>query len=87
MKHRRKVYFIEFAALLVQRTMEEGHPDLVLKWGQSMFEFLSRCALTIHLFADLKKEMVKINTFIVKTSNNALLSSHLRMVHTALYYR
>ncbi|XP_078122015.1 cilia- and flagella-associated protein 54 [Sander vitreus] len=42
MKHRRKVYFIEFAALLVQRTMEEGHPDLALKWGQSMFEFLSR---------------------------------------------
>ncbi|XP_032388655.1 cilia- and flagella-associated protein 54 isoform X5 [Etheostoma spectabile] len=42
MKHRRKVYFIEGAALLIQRTMEEGHPDLVLKWGQSMFEFLSR---------------------------------------------
>ncbi|XP_034745298.1 cilia- and flagella-associated protein 54-like isoform X2 [Etheostoma cragini] len=42
MKHRREAYFIEFAALLIQRTMEEGHPDLVLKWGQSMFEFLSR---------------------------------------------
>ncbi|XP_045896455.1 cilia- and flagella-associated protein 54-like isoform X2 [Micropterus dolomieu] len=42
MKHRRKAYFIEFAALLLQRTMEEGHPDLVLKWGQCTFEFLSR---------------------------------------------
>ncbi|XP_059208284.1 cilia- and flagella-associated protein 54-like isoform X3 [Centropristis striata] len=42
MKLRHKVYFTEFAALLLQRTMEEGHPDLVLKWGQSMFEFLSR---------------------------------------------
>ncbi|XP_042355674.1 cilia- and flagella-associated protein 54-like [Plectropomus leopardus] len=42
MKLRRKVYFTEFAALLLQRAMEEGHPDLVLKWGQSMFEFLSR---------------------------------------------
>ncbi|XP_054482513.1 cilia- and flagella-associated protein 54-like [Anoplopoma fimbria] len=42
MKLRRKVYFIEFAALILQRAMEEGHPDLVLKWGQSMFEYLSR---------------------------------------------
>ncbi|KAF3840836.1 hypothetical protein F7725_006698 [Dissostichus mawsoni] len=42
MKLRRKVYFIEFAALLLQRTMEEGQPDLVLKWGQSMFQFLNR---------------------------------------------
>ncbi|XP_063751644.1 LOW QUALITY PROTEIN: cilia- and flagella-associated protein 54-like [Eleginops maclovinus] len=42
MKIRRKVYFIEFATLLLQRTMEEGQLDLVLKWGQSMFEFLNR---------------------------------------------
>ncbi|XP_067350709.1 cilia- and flagella-associated protein 54-like isoform X2 [Channa argus] len=42
MKLRRKAYFTEYAALLLQRTMEEGHPDFVLKWGQSMFEFLSR---------------------------------------------
>ncbi|XP_070839803.1 cilia- and flagella-associated protein 54 [Chaetodon trifascialis] len=42
MKLRRKAYFIEFAALLLQRTMEEGHTDLVLKWGQSIFGFLSR---------------------------------------------
>ncbi|XP_073335740.1 cilia- and flagella-associated protein 54 [Pagrus major] len=42
MKLRRKAYFIEFAALLLQRTMEEGHTDLVLKWGQSIFKFLSR---------------------------------------------
>ncbi|XP_029304212.1 cilia- and flagella-associated protein 54 [Cottoperca gobio] len=42
MKVRRKVYFIEFAALLLRRTMEEGYLELVLKWGQSMLEFLSR---------------------------------------------
>ncbi|XP_041808606.1 cilia- and flagella-associated protein 54-like [Chelmon rostratus] len=42
MKLRRKAYFVEFAALLLQRTMEEGHTDLVLQWGQSIFEFLSR---------------------------------------------
>ncbi|XP_033182211.1 cilia- and flagella-associated protein 54 [Anabas testudineus] len=42
MKVRRKAYFLEYAALLLQRTMEEGHLDLVLKWGQSMFEFLCR---------------------------------------------
>ncbi|XP_068572705.1 cilia- and flagella-associated protein 54 [Cebidichthys violaceus] len=39
---RHKVYFIEFAALILQRAMEEGHPDLVLKWGQSMFEVFCR---------------------------------------------
>lgn len=54
MKLRHKVYFIEFAALILQRAMEEGHPNLVLKWGQTMLEFLSRCALTFHLFTDLK---------------------------------
>ncbi|CAK6953846.1 cilia- and flagella-associated protein 54-like [Scomber scombrus] len=42
MKLRRKAYFIEFAALLIQRTMEEGHTDLVLKWGQTILEFLCR---------------------------------------------
>nr|XP_046266152.1 cilia- and flagella-associated protein 54-like isoform X1 [Scatophagus argus] len=42
MKLRHKAYFAEFAALLLQRTMEDGHPDLVLKWGQSIFEFLTR---------------------------------------------
>ncbi|XP_056253277.1 cilia- and flagella-associated protein 54-like isoform X3 [Seriola aureovittata] len=42
MKVRRKAYFTEYAAVLLQRTMEEGHHNLVLKWGQSIFEFLSR---------------------------------------------
>ncbi|XP_030602315.1 cilia- and flagella-associated protein 54 isoform X2 [Archocentrus centrarchus] len=42
MKLRRKVYFTEFAALLLQRTMEEGHLDLVLEWGKSLFQILSR---------------------------------------------
>lgn len=44
MKLRHKVYFIEFSALILQRAVEEGHPDLVLKWGQNMFDFLCRCA-------------------------------------------
>ncbi|XP_072231582.1 cilia- and flagella-associated protein 54 [Leuresthes tenuis] len=42
MKIRRKPVFLEFAALLLQRTMEEGQLELVLTWGQSMFQFLSR---------------------------------------------
>uniref|UniRef100_A0AAQ5ZBU7 Fibronectin type-III domain-containing protein n=1 Tax=Amphiprion ocellaris TaxID=80972 RepID=A0AAQ5ZBU7_AMPOC len=42
MKLKRMPYFTEFAALLLQRTMEEGHIDLVLNWGQNMFELLSR---------------------------------------------
>ncbi|KAL7389232.1 hypothetical protein ABVT39_000211 [Epinephelus coioides] len=41
-KLRYKAYFTEYAALLLQRAMEEGPPDLVLKWGQAVFEFLSR---------------------------------------------
>ncbi|KAM8897416.1 cilia- and flagella-associated protein 54 isoform 3-T3 [Spinachia spinachia] len=41
MKLRHKVYFIEFAALILQRATEEGHPNLVLKWGETMLEFLS----------------------------------------------
>ncbi|XP_071372086.1 cilia- and flagella-associated protein 54, partial [Centroberyx affinis] len=42
MKFRRKACFIEFAALLLQRTMEENQPDLVIQWGENIFEFLSR---------------------------------------------
>ncbi|XP_034463390.1 cilia- and flagella-associated protein 54-like [Hippoglossus hippoglossus] len=42
MRVRRKAYFPEYAALLLQRTLKEGCPDLVLKWGQSIFEYLSR---------------------------------------------
>ncbi|KAM4545334.1 cilia- and flagella-associated protein 54-like isoform 3-T3 [Odontesthes bonariensis] len=42
MKLRRKPKFLEFAALLLQRATEEGQLDLVLTWGQTMFQFLSR---------------------------------------------
>ncbi|XP_019941027.1 cilia- and flagella-associated protein 54 [Paralichthys olivaceus] len=42
MKVRCKAYFTEYAALLLQRSMEEGHSELVLKWGKLIFEFLSR---------------------------------------------
>ncbi|XP_041865069.1 cilia- and flagella-associated protein 54-like isoform X4 [Melanotaenia boesemani] len=41
MKLKRKTYFLEFAALLIQRTLEEGHPGLVLDWGRNVFQFLS----------------------------------------------
>ncbi|XP_054611224.1 cilia- and flagella-associated protein 54-like [Dunckerocampus dactyliophorus] len=34
--------FIEFSALLLQRALEEGHPGLVLQWGQVIFTFLAR---------------------------------------------
>ncbi|XP_028277985.1 cilia- and flagella-associated protein 54 [Parambassis ranga] len=42
LKLKKKTFFIEFAALLLQRTMEEGHPQLVLEWGQSIFQIISR---------------------------------------------
>ncbi|CAB1442670.1 unnamed protein product [Pleuronectes platessa] len=42
MRVRRKAYFPEYAALLLQRTLKEGCLDLVLKWGQSIFEYLAR---------------------------------------------
>ncbi|XP_029375672.1 cilia- and flagella-associated protein 54 [Echeneis naucrates] len=41
MKIRRKSYFIEYAALLLQRTMTEGHPDLVLKERQIVEHLLT----------------------------------------------
>ncbi|XP_024122060.1 cilia- and flagella-associated protein 54 isoform X2 [Oryzias melastigma] len=42
MKIKWKTYFLEFAALFLQRTLEEGHPDLVLKWGENILQFLFR---------------------------------------------
>ncbi|XP_030009343.1 cilia- and flagella-associated protein 54 [Sphaeramia orbicularis] len=42
MKLRCKTYFTEFAALLLQRALEEEQPDLVIKWGQNIFDCLSR---------------------------------------------
>uniref|UniRef100_A0A3P9PWW2 Cilia and flagella associated protein 54 n=1 Tax=Poecilia reticulata TaxID=8081 RepID=A0A3P9PWW2_POERE len=41
-KLQRKKYFLEFATLLLRRTMEEGSPDLVLDWGLAIFQALSR---------------------------------------------
>ncbi|XP_051903084.1 cilia- and flagella-associated protein 54-like isoform X2 [Hippocampus zosterae] len=34
--------FLEISALLLQRALEEGHLDLVLQWGQTIFRFLAR---------------------------------------------
>ncbi|XP_061558417.1 cilia- and flagella-associated protein 54-like [Phycodurus eques] len=34
--------FLEISALLLQRALEEGHLDLVLQWGQTIFGFLAR---------------------------------------------
>lgn len=34
--------FVEISALLIQRALEEGHLDLVLQWGQTIFRFLAR---------------------------------------------
>ncbi|XP_034034310.1 cilia- and flagella-associated protein 54-like [Thalassophryne amazonica] len=41
-KHRHEAYFIEIAAVLLQRTMEENHPELVKKWGKKILGFVSR---------------------------------------------
>ncbi|KAM3601812.1 uncharacterized protein V6R79_019265 [Siganus canaliculatus] len=41
MKLRHKPCFTEYSSRLLQRSMQEGYPDLVLEWGQSIFEFLS----------------------------------------------
>ncbi|XP_061660030.1 cilia- and flagella-associated protein 54-like isoform X2 [Syngnathoides biaculeatus] len=35
-------HFMEISALLLQRALEEGHLDLVLQWGQTIFGFLAR---------------------------------------------
>ncbi|XP_078786741.1 cilia- and flagella-associated protein 54 isoform X3 [Oryzias latipes] len=40
MKIKWRTYFLEFAALFLQRTLEEGRPDLVLKWGENILQFL-----------------------------------------------
>ncbi|XP_029029514.1 cilia- and flagella-associated protein 54-like isoform X2 [Betta splendens] len=57
MKLRHKAYFIEYAALLLQRTKEEGHVDLVLEWGQSMLKFLCRRDEVMGLLTrDIEKE-------------------------------
>ncbi|XP_015238280.1 PREDICTED: cilia- and flagella-associated protein 54 [Cyprinodon variegatus] len=42
MKLTGKTYFLEFAVLLLQRTLEEGRADLVLICGQNIHEVLSR---------------------------------------------
>lgn len=44
MKLRSKPYYLEVAAHLLQRALEEGHTRLVLKWGKSFFQSLSRSA-------------------------------------------
>ncbi|XP_032432607.1 cilia- and flagella-associated protein 54 [Xiphophorus hellerii] len=41
-KLQRKKYFLEFASLLLRRTLEEGSPELVLDWGLAIFQALSR---------------------------------------------
>ncbi|KAM4620352.1 cilia- and flagella-associated protein 54 [Polymixia lowei] len=42
MKFRHKACFVEFAALLLQRTMEEDQPDQVIQWGQDIFACICR---------------------------------------------
>ncbi|XP_061596722.1 cilia- and flagella-associated protein 54-like [Cololabis saira] len=65
--HRKKSYFLESAKLLLQRTMEEGQPDLVLKWGRSMLAFLSRRDREIQYLEPYSKR--KSDTLLVKTMN------------------
>ncbi|XP_020307860.2 cilia- and flagella-associated protein 54 [Oncorhynchus kisutch] len=42
MKFKRKACFMEFAVLLLQRTMQADHLELVLQWGHDIFGWLSR---------------------------------------------
>lgn len=49
-----KPCFSEYAALVLQRTLEEGEPDLVVKWAPTVFELISRYIylfiyLTLHV--------------------------------------
>ncbi|KAM8835349.1 cilia- and flagella-associated protein 54 [Synchiropus picturatus] len=65
-KLRRRTYFVEFSALLLKRAMEEGKPDLVLRWGQSFFEYLSRRDKTMKasaiIFSEGSDETARRNT-------------------------
>nr|XP_008277006.1 PREDICTED: uncharacterized protein LOC103355117 [Stegastes partitus] len=58
-KLRNMEYFTEFAALLLQRTTEEGHVDLVLNWGQTMFELLSREMQAVENLLAMMSSMVQ----------------------------
>ncbi|KAL0993745.1 hypothetical protein UPYG_G00113070 [Umbra pygmaea] len=42
MKFKRKACFMEFAVLLLQRTIQEDHLELVIQWGVDIFSWLSR---------------------------------------------
>lgn len=55
MKLRPKPYFTELAAHLLKRTMDEGRPDLVLKWGESIFQCLPRYAFILYILKYLKE--------------------------------
>lgn len=67
MKLRWKEYFVELAALLHQRTLEEGNAELVLKWGQSIFECLSRCVQFEGNF--------KLNDFVLTFISNIIVEN------------
>ncbi|XP_035999007.1 LOW QUALITY PROTEIN: cilia- and flagella-associated protein 54 [Fundulus heteroclitus] len=59
MQLKRKTYFLEFAALLLQRTVEEGGADLTLDWGQSILQVLSRHDETLGLATKKEQESSK----------------------------
>ncbi|PWA23023.1 hypothetical protein CCH79_00001892 [Gambusia affinis] len=61
LKLQRKKYFLEFASLLLQRTMEEGTPELVLEWGQAIFQALSRCVLLTFKASQISRQDKKAN--------------------------
>ncbi|KAM3869188.1 cilia- and flagella-associated protein 54 [Diretmus argenteus] len=61
MKLKSKVCFIEFAALLLQRTVEEDLPGLVIQWGQDIFALLSRRHKSLGLFVKhLQKKLPRM---------------------------
>lgn len=70
MKLRSKPDFLELAAQLLQRAMDEGHPDLVLKWGEAVFQSLSRSAfiISIIVYQGLNHALAFIHCFELKVS-------------------
>ena len=72
-KHRCKPYFLELASLLLQRTMEEGHTDLMLKWGKKILEFIFRCGFVMYLLKDFRFYFIIIKFTVYFSALVALL--------------
>ncbi|KAM9847036.1 cilia- and flagella-associated protein 54 [Aulostomus maculatus] len=95
MKLGRKACFIECAALLLLRAMEEGQPDFVLKSGQAIFEVLSRERLAVEKMltsmssiVQRHKKQLQLRSMCFEESVwRASLNYSLAQAHLLLYYQ